>query len=262
MAIGSVGSSSAYTLGGKPLGVQLGGKSATDVFGGGKSADSLIAITSSATSASGVQVAPDQMILKGIQDEIDRTLGYRTNLSVAEKQQLADLQSKIGGLNESAQTRSLTESELTERGDYYVEAYAILGKDYVDVAADSFLQAKTDELSTLMATKPKGADAKRLERLEIMRDRITDRVSELGASGADIYYQQARSISAQINKLTAPRSITDLSREELRTHDEIADAINEHAGQELQITSDKRLKIARLQMTMEMIRQGGVDTLI
>ncbi len=257
MAIGSIGSGSAYTIGGKPLGVQLGGKSATDIFAGGSSAQSLIGITSNATSAGGVQVDPQQMILKGLQDEIDRTLGYRTDLSVTEKQKLADLQSKITGYNKNAEVRSLTKEELSERADLYVEAYAILGKDYVDVAADEFLTEKTDELSELMKTQPVGANAKRLDRLQTMYDNYTARVDDADGANADTYYLPLRSISYQIQKLTAPRSIDQLSAEEVRRHDEIADEINNHAGQELQIKSDKRLKILRLQKTMEMIREGG-----
>lgn len=265
MAIGSIGSGSgsAYTIGGKPLGVQLGNKSGAELFGGGgSSAESLFAITSTATASAGVQVDANQMVLKGIQDEIDRTLGYRTDLSVTEKQKLADLQTEIGQYNETAQARSLTQAELGERGDLYIEAYAILGKDYVDVAADEFLTEKSDELSDLMARKPVGAEAKQLERLETMRDGIYSRIEDLGESGAEIYYRQIRSISARISELTAPRDITELSAEEIRQHDEIADEINDYAGQELQIKSDKRLKIARLQKTMELVQQGGVNTLI
>lgn len=262
MAIGSVGSGSAYTIGGKPLGVQLGGKSANEFFGAGDSAESLIAITSSATSAGGVQVAPNQMVLKGLQDEIDRTLGYRTDLSISEKQNLADLQAEIEQFNQFAQARSLTTNELKERGDLYVEAYAILGKDYVDVAADEFLTEKTEELGELMARKPVGDEAKRLARLETMVEGITNRVEELGETGADIYYAQLRSLSRSIQLLTAPRDITELSRDEIRRHDEIADEINAYAGEELQIDSDKRFKIARLQDSMRAIQAGGVDTLV
>lgn len=262
MAIGSVGSGSAYTLGGKPLGVQLGGKTANEFFGAGDSAQSLIAITSNASSAGGVQVAPNQMVLKGLQDEIDRTLGYRTDLSITEKQKLADLQGEIEQLNQFAQARSLSSEELKERGDLYVEAYTILGKDYVDVAADEFLTGKTEELSELMARKPVGEEAKRLARLETMVENITNRVDEMGESGADIYYAQLKSLSNSIRLLTAPRDITELSRDEIRQHDELAEEINSYAGEELQIDSEKRFKIARLQETMRAIQAGGVDTLV
>lgn len=262
MAIGALSSGSAYTIGGKPLGVQLGGKSAADIFGGG-GAESIFAANVTA-SAGGISVDSTQMIVKGIQDEIDRTLGYRTNLSVAEKQKLADLQTQIGKYNEVAQTRSLTSDEISERGELYVDAYRILGKDYVDVAADEFLTSKTEEMTELMTTVPKGAEAERLRILESMRQNMIDRIDQGTESTAEIYFNPLRNIMRQIQALTPPREITDLSPDELRQHDEIADAINDYAGQELQLRSDKRLKIARLQLTMQMVSDGGgrVNTII
>ncbi|MCB1517439.1 MAG: hypothetical protein KDJ19_07485 [Hyphomicrobiaceae bacterium] len=259
MAIGSInGSGSAYTIGGRPLGVQLGQKAATDLIG---SADpsSIIAANVSAAQQGGVSVTATDMIVKGIQDEIDRINGYRTNLSVAEKQKLADLQTKIEGFNQTAQSRSLTQDEITERSDLYVDAYKILGKDYVDIASDEYLTQKTDELTELMATKPKGADAEQLTQLETLKDSIYQRIDDASADGrdvSDLYYNQLRSITARITKLTAPRDISELSQDELRQHDEIADAINDHAGQEIQLKSDKRLQISRLQKTMELVQQG------
>lgn len=262
MPIGSASSGSAYTISGRSLGVQLGGKSATSVFEGGASGQSLIAITSSSATLSGVQVNEQQLVIKGIQDEIDRTLGYRTDLSVVEKQELANLQFSIGPFNELAQARSLTADELEDRADLYVDAFAILGKDYVDVASDEYLTGKSDELTALMTTVPKGAFAEQLTVLQNMQTSIQDRVNELGDTGVELYYDQLRSIAARVSQLTPARDISDLSTEELSRHDELAAEINDYAGQELQINSDKRLKIERLQATMQLVLQGGVNTLI
>ena len=52
-----------------------------------------------------------------------------------------------------------------------------LGKDYVDVENDDFLKAKTAELDELIATKPKGADARRLEQLRTLKERLEQRVA-------------------------------------------------------------------------------------
>lgn len=262
MAIGSSTSGSAFSIGGKPLGVQLGGKSATDIFAGGSSGESLFAITTSSTQVSGIQVNEQQLVTKGIQDEIDRTLGYRTDLSVAEKQELADIQADIAPYNEAAQSRSLTSDELEARADLYVDAYSILGKDYVDIASDEYLTAKSDELTALMTVVPEGENARQLAVLEQMQSDIQDRVNELGDSGVELYYDQLRNIATRISQLTPAREIGDLTPEELNQHDELAEAINEYAGQELQITSDKRLKIERLQTTMQLVLQGGVNTII
>lgn len=256
-------SGSSYSINGRPLGVQLGQKSGTSLFGGGGDPSNFFA--ANVTGSQTIKVDPMQMVVKGIQDEIDHINGYRTNLSVAEKQQLADLQTKISKFNDFAQGRSLTQDEISERSELYVEAYRILGKDYVNVASDEFLTQKTDELTALMANKPTGADAARLETLQNLKTSMLDRIESSGQTfTGEIYYLPLRNVQRQIDQLTAPRDITELSPDELRQHDEIADAINEHAGQELQLKSDKRLHIARLQKTMELVQQGvgtGVNIL-
>lgn len=258
MGIGGINNGSGYSLGGRPLGVQIGQKSAADVFGGGGSVDNLIAVNNSPQST--ITVDENQVVLKGLQDEIDRTLGYRTNLTTAEKQKLADLQGKISDIEDLSRTRTLTTVEVADRADLYIESYAILGKDYVDVSNDTVYQQKTEALDNLLATKPQGEDAKRLGVLKKLQADITLAVNDRGDRIVDTLYTRLRSVNRQISDLTAPRSISQLTPTERRQHDVLVDEINKHAGQDLQLTSEKKLKIERLQATINAISSGGVNT--
>lgn len=259
MAIGSINRGGGYTIGGRPLGVQLGQKNAaSELFGGANGIDSIL--SANIQGSSGITVDKNQIVLKAMQDEIDRTLGYRTNLSVAEKQKLADLQQDITDIEEITRTRRLTSEEVKRRADLYVQSYKILGKDYVDVENDDFLKAKTAELDELIATKPKGADARRLEQLRTLKERLEQRVYDRGDKVSESLLNQIRSVNRQISGLTTPRKLSTFTPAERRQHDELVDEINDHAGQELILPSEKKLKIERLQQTMEAIEAGGVDT--
>lgn len=257
MAIGSIngGKSFGYSIGGKPLGVQIGQKSAADLLGGGN-ANNLFAANLQASSS--ITVSANDAVLKGLQDEIDRTFGYRTNLSVAEKQQLADLQTKITDIEKLAATRALTNDEISQRADLYVESYKILGKDYVDVSGDAFVQQQLAALDDLLATKPVGADARRLENLQTIEQTLSDDINSAGDKGAtETTTARLISVKKQIAALTAPRKMSQLTISERNAHDDIVNAINDHVGQEFQLTSDKKLKIERLQATIDAISSGG-----
>lgn len=261
MAIGSVSSSKSwFTIGGKALGVQLGQKSATALFSGG-SATSLFS-TAAAGAIGSISVGANDAILKGMQDEIDRLQGFRTDLTVAEKQQLSEYQGKISDIEKEAQSRALTDDEISERADLYARAYKILGKDYTDVSDDSFVQTKLTAIDDLLATKPTGADADRLERLENIKATLTDQANTAAAgNGAtDTVSSQLITVNGQIYDLTRPRDFTDLSQDEIKQYDELATAINDHLGYEYQLPADKRLKIAHIQQTMDTLQSSGGGT--
>lgn len=255
MAIGSSNNVTGYAIGGKPLGVQLGQKSGTELFGDNVSATSLFAANLTASSA--ITIDAKQMAIKGIQDQIDRIQGYRTNLSVAEKQQLAKHQEKIVAINQLATTRILTPDELAERGQAYVDSYRILGKEYEDFTNDAFVNAKSDALADLIATKPRGAEAERLERLQGVLANLKRSATEREGDPPLSLVTQTLSVNKQIAQLTKPRPISSLSPDELRQHDKLVDEINEHVGFELELSSSKKIQIERLQKTIQAIQEGS-----
>lgn len=256
MAVGSTNSLTGYTIGGKPLGVQLGSKSATSLFGDGTaSAASVFSANLASSSASGVD--SQQLILNGLQNQIDRIQGFRTNLTPAEKEQLTKYQTTITDINQTATTRLLTKIEIRDRADAYIQAYKILGKEYEDFSNDAFIQEKSTALTELLATKPKGAEAEHLERLENVLATLKDAATNRDTDPPATLIARITSVNRQVAQLTAARPISTLSKDELRQHDELVEAINIHAGFDVELTSRQKLQIEHLQKTMDLVQQGA-----
>ena len=254
MAIGGIGGSSSNSYGSSS-------SKASQLFGDGTSGGGASMFQTAANASSGLTVDTKQLITKGLQDQIDRLQGYRTNLSVAEKQKLADYQQKISGINQLATTRILTTTEKSDRAEAYVESYKILGKEYADVSDDSYVTKRAQKLTDLLATKPKGAEAARLERLQGTYDTLTDQASEAEGDTPAYLGSQILSVARQIQELTMPRKIASLSVAERNQHDKLVDEINEHVGFEYELTSDKKLKIEKLQATINGINSGSTGAL-
>ena len=256
MAIGSSNNVTGYSIGGKPLGVQLGQKSATALFGD-NTADATSLFAANLSGSSAITIDSQQIAIKGIQDQIDRIQGYRTNLTPTEKKRLKDYQEQIVNINQTATTRLLTEDEITERAEAYIESYKILGKEYEDFTNDVFVTSKSNELDKLLKTKPQGAEAVRLERLENVLTNLKARATDRETDPPATLISQITSVNRQIAQLTPARPISTLSREEVRQHDQLVSEINDYVGFELELTSTKKLQIERLQKTIEVIQQGG-----
>ncbi len=256
MAIGSVSSPTGYTIGGKPLGVQLGSSTkATDLFGEGN-ADVSNLFSASVAATSGLTVDTKDIVVKALQDQIDRLQGYRTNLTPAEKQDLTEYQDTITNINEIATGRLLTDDEIQERAEAYIEAYKILGKEYQDFSSDDFITEKSQELEDLLATKPTGAEATRLERLQTTYDNLMDSATNRDTDPPATLVAQISSIYKQISQLTAARPMASLTPDEIRQHDALVEEINDHAGFEVELNSTKKAQIERLQDTIDQIENG------
>lgn len=251
MAIGGVSNGSGYTIGGKSVGAK-----ATDLFGDNSARASNIFFANAAAASGGASFDNTQLIVKGLQDQIDRLQGFRTNLTPAEKEQLTKYQQTISDINQLGQARALTKGEISDRAEAYVESYKILGKEYQDFSNDNFIQKKSKELTDLLASKPVGAEAKRLKVLQTMYDKLVDSAMDRDTEPPGSLMAQISNVGKLINKLTAPRSIASLTPEELRHHDDLVEEINDHAGFDVELTSTKKLQIERLQKTMETIQQG------
>ncbi len=254
MAIGSIGGSSRNSFGSSS-------SKASQLFGNGNGGGGASLFQTAANASSGLTVDTKQLITKGLQDQIDRLQGYRTNLSVAEKQKLADYQKKITDINQLASTRILTNIEKADRAEAYVESYKILGKEYVDYSDDAVVTKTAAALKDLIASKPKGAEAARLERLQVAFNGLTDQADKAEGDTPKYLASQILSLSRQINQLTAPRKISSLSVAERRQHDALVDKINEHVGYEYELNSTKKLKIEQLQATINAVNSGSTGAL-
>lgn len=256
LAIGSSKSVGGYTIGGRKMGVQLGQKSATALYGD-NAANPTSLFSANLIASSAITIDSTQIAVKGIQDQIDRIQGFRTNLSSAEKEKLQKYQQTIVDINNTATTRILTKTEIADRAEAYVESYRILGKEYTDFSNDTFVKNKSADLADLIATKPRGAEAKRLERLEGVLQNLKDDAYSRESDPPATLVARITSINRQVSNLTTPRPISTLSKDELRQHDKLVDEINSHVGFELELSSAKKLQIERLQKTMQSIQQGG-----
>lgn len=252
MAIGSIGGSSSYGAS---------SSKASQLFGDGNGGGASSIFSTAANASSGLSVDTRQLITKGLQDQIDRLQGYRTNLTVAEKQKLADYQQEITNINQMATTRILTSEEKNDRAEAYVESYKILGKEYEDVSDDTYVTTRAQEITDLLATKPKGAEATRLERLQTVYTSLTDQADEVEGDIPTYLGSQILSVARQIQQLTAPRKLASLSIAERNQHDKLVNEINEHVGFEYELTSDKKLKIEKLQATINAVNSGSTGAL-
>ncbi len=254
MAIGSIGGSSGSSYGSSS-------SKASQLFGDGNGATGSSLFRTAANASSGLSVDTKQLITKGLQDQIDRLQGYRTNLSVAEKQKLADYQAEITSINQLATTRLLTTEEKSDRAEAYVESYKILGKEYEDVSDDTYVTSRAAEITDLLATKPQGAEATRLERLQTAYNSLTDQADDAEGDTPTYLASQILSIARQIQELTVPRKIASLTVAERNQHDKLVNEINEHVGFEYELTSDKKLKIEQLQATINAVNSGSTGAL-
>ncbi len=250
MAIGSISGSTGYTIGGRSVGAK-----ATDLFGD-NSANATSLFEASVTASSGLTVDSQDIVVNALQNQIDRLQGYRTNLTVTEKQQLADYQQTITDINETATGRLLTSDEIEERADAYLNAYKILGKEYKDFSNDTFITDRSTALEDLIATKPTGAEADRLERLQVVYETLKTRATGRDTDPPTSLVAQISSVGKQISQLTIARPMATLTPEEIRQHDVLVDEINDHAGYELELNSTKKAQIEKLQDTINKIRNG------
>lgn len=258
MAIGIGTFSSAFSSAQQTVQSQSNQATINGFFSGQASTDNILATTAASFQTN--STSNNQIIINGLQKSIDQTLGYRTNLDVAEKQKLADLQGKIADIEARQKTRLLTSDEIKQRATLFIAAYKLLGKQYTDISHDTFVKGKLDELTTLLETKPKGEQAARLKKLQNLQKDLQNQATATGAYGVDTRSLELLSISRQIGDLTPPRKISQLSITERNQYDRIVTQINDHVGNEYQLPSAKKLKIERLQATIDVLKSGGVNT--
>ncbi len=216
----------------------------SDALFGAPTADALF----SAGLSTSVQA--NDLIVKSLQRDLDRLNGYKVDLSPSEQDRLASLQEQIGRINERASPDGvLSDSDATERTELYQKAYAILGKDYVDVKKDSTLTELMQKVDDLLEPKLRGAQKARLDRLRTLEANFLNDYDPGTVSNAKM--QQIRNIQVQIRELTPPRKISTLSVTERADYNSLVEQINEKAGTDLLLNTRDRLKAEQIQATID-----------
>lgn len=221
----------------------------SDAFFGPATADALF----SAGLSTSIQA--NDLIVKGLQRDLDRLNGYKVDLPPAQKEELEQLQARIGRINERAGPDGvLTDRDAAERTELYQEAYKILGKDYVDVKKDSTLNGLMAKVDTLLEPKLRGAQKTRLDKLRSLESSMMADYQE--NPNNKLRVNQLRSIQLQIRELTTPRKMTQLSNTERADYNNLVQQINEKAGTDLLLNSTDRLKAEKIQDTIDQLSPG------
>ena len=194
-------------------------------------------------------VQANELIVAGLQRDLDRLNGYRVDLPPSQKEELANLQDQIGRINQRVRPDgTLSPSDADERAKLYQDAYKILGKDYVEVKSDKALSELMQKVDKLLEPKLHGPQKARLERLRAMEASLLDSFDPSTSSKFSVNY--IRNIQTQIRDLTPPRRMTQLSVTEKADYNRLVDQINTKAGTKLLLNSTDREKAEKIQDTM------------
>lgn len=215
--------------------------SSADLFGGAGSNS----IFTSADANSGEAVRAS---LKGLEREFNRLLGFKSDFPPAQKKRLDQLKSEIAAIEERGKESGLDENEAKRRAERYQEAYAIMGKDYVDIGENEQLQELSDKVDALLEPKLQGAKKQRLDRLRKLEENYLDAVAN--NPNNETARRQLRNVKVQIGRLVPPRQISELSLSERREYDDLVEQINKMAGTEFLLESKKRMRADKIRASM------------
>lgn len=223
-------------------------KNAQSLFGsadnlfGGAGANSIFT-GSDANSGEAVRAS-----LKGLERELNRLLGFKSDFPPAQKKRLDQLQTEIAAIEKRGKDKGLDENEAKRRAERYQEAYAIMGKDYVDIGENEQLQALSDKVDALLEPRLQGAKKQRLERLRKLEDSFLDALGNNPKN--ETARRQLRNVKVQIGRLIPPRQISELSLSERREYDDLVEQINKMAGTEFLLESKKRMRADKIRASM------------
>ncbi len=193
-------------------------------------------------------VNSNQLLQKSLKRKLDRVQGYRVDLTPAETRQLAKLQDQIVRLEQRAGPGGLSIDQYNDRAGLYREANKILGKDYVDVEADSVLKGLIDQVDALLEPKYRGAKKERLDNLRKLEIRLYESFARGNTSSA--LARQIANVKSQIASLVPPRRMSELSASERREYDALVEKVNARAGADYLLGARKREKAEAIQASM------------
>lgn len=212
-------------------------------FFGSTSADAIIAAGQSASVDSEQQIA--LAMTTAAKREINRIRGYKLELSLAEKQKLADIQTEILRIQEKIGAGTVRADELEDHDELLDEADRIIGKPIVDVEADETLATFNNLRLAVIAPKLDNSTKKRVEFMERFKDNLEQQIIENPERLS--LQQKFQAVSAQIDSLTPLRPITQLSRVEAKVYDETVELINDYAGVKVELTAAESRRVAALE---------------
>jgi len=186
--------------------------------------------------------------LKGLDRELNRLLGFKSDFTPAQQKRLDVLKAEIAKIEAVGKEKGLDPNDAKRRAERYQEAYRIMGKDFVDVGTDPELEVLANAIDTLLEPKLQGAKKQRLERLRKLEENYLEALGRSPTS--ETLRRQLRNAKVQIGKLIPPRQIKELSLAERREYDALVEQINAAAGTEYQLDSKKRIRADQIRASM------------
>lgn len=234
--------------------MEIGGAKATDLFGS-PSTDSIFSAGLNAPATQEQETA--RITIKSQKREINRLRGYKLELTAAENQRLSKLQVEISKIERKAQNGTVRQDELDDRLELLAEADEIIGKPIANVGEDEAISDKLSELAgileALLEPKLNSTLAKRVERLERVRDTLEERLNYNPES--DTLRSQFQNITVLIDGLKPNRAISELSADERKTYDDLAELINNQAEAKVQLPSKDAIRVAELESSIINLQQ-------
>lgn len=228
-------------IGASPSAV-FGSLSANSIFGD-PSAQSILAAGSS---GGGDDIAQTALVtIEAHKREINRIRGYKLQLTVPEKQQLAKIQVEIQEIQQRVSNGTARADELDDRKELFAEADRIIGKPTVDVEADETLAKLAGAIETLLQPKLDPQRAKQVERLERIKDNLEEKL--VAKPDSKTLLAQFQSAFKVLSDLAPLRDVKSLSPAEKRAYDLAVEAVNDHVGVKIELTAKEAVRVAELQ---------------
>lgn len=193
-----------------------------------------------------------EMTLRAMERDIKRLQGLKVDITPADAEQLAKHEDLIKRIDARAGPDGLSALEREDRAEAYRAAFEILGKEFVDVEADSVLKDLVKQVDTLLEPRLQGEKKARLERLRKLQTNLE--VSYIGGNRSQTLVRQINNVLKQIETLVPPRLMSELSPGEKRDYDRLVDQANARAGVEMILPSRKRERIEQIQAAMSRLQ--------
>lgn len=202
----------------------------------------------------GTQAAgTNQLVSQGLEKEIQRLQGFKTNLGAPQLKRLAEVKAEIQNIESKFNSLSMPDYIKAKHTRLNEEAYKILGKTYVDVEADPKLDAVKSKIDALLEPQLRGAKKTRLDNLRKYEKNLQGQFFQ--SPNNTTLLRQISNVGKQIANLVPPRLISELTPAERRTYDGLVKELNTKAGTEVYQNSTTQLKIENIQKTIG--RFGG-----
>lgn len=236
------------------------GASASSIFGnvssssifGDASASSIIGAGQSSGAGSVQEVA--RSTVDAYKREINRIRGYKLQLTPSDNQKLAKLQVRIQEIEARAGAGTARPDELDERQELFKEADRIIGKSTIDVDADEELAELASGIETLLLPKLAKPQAERVAALERLIGNLENKLTQNPDNRTVVL--QLQSASRILAELQPRRAVSELSKAETRSYNDLVELVNERAGAKVELTAKEAIKVAELQRSISTLQSS------